>query len=263
LGAGTSLVRQLQLLFNLPAVLARIIDQWVAMQIRLHQLPAETLLRAVTAAGIDAEAITFEGQLARLRTIVERSDLTGLKPGLAWLDDHRPAQAREAAICHGDFHPLNILADKNQPTGVIDWANAVIAESAMDVGSAIANMSAVPLPLPWALRVTAHAIIGATLRRYERTYRTLRPLDDQAVLYYEVFRAVAQLIWVGQARAAGRVVGSGGFHSATGVGNLIALIKKLSGVLVWLRGSYASALKVADRGVRRTLPGPNHSPHFR
>jgi aminoglycoside phosphotransferase (APT) family kinase protein len=233
LGAGTSLVGQLQLLFNLPALLARIIDQWVAIQICLHQLPAETLLRAVTAAGIDAEAITFEGQLARLRTIVERSDLIGLKPGLAWLDDHRPAQAREAAICHGDFHPLNILADKNQPTGVIDWANAVIAESAMDVGSAIANMSAVPLPLPWALRVTAHAIIGATLRRYQRTYRTLRPLDDQAVLYYEVFRAVAQLIWVGQARAAGRV-GSGAFHSATGVGNLIALIKKLSGVLVWL-----------------------------
>src|SRR5258707_2889665 len=79
--------------------------------------------------------------------------------------------------------PLNILADKNQPTGVIDWANAVIAEPAMDVGSAIANISAVPLPLPWALRVTAHAIIGAALRRYERTYRALRPLDDQAVLY--------------------------------------------------------------------------------
>src|SRR5260370_32611166 len=204
LGAGTSLVGQLQLLFNLPAVLARIIDQWVAMQIRLHQLPAETLLRAVTAAGIDAEAITFEGQLARLSTIVERSDLIGLKPGLTWLDDHRPQQAREAAICHGDFHPLNILADKNQPTGVIDWANAVIAEPAMDVGSAIANMSAVPLPLPWALRVPAHAIIGAALRRYERVYRALRPLDDQAVLYYEVFRAVAQLVWVGQARAAGR-----------------------------------------------------------
>ena len=104
----------------------------------------------------------------------------------------------------------------------------------MDVGSAIANMSAVPLPLPWALRVTAHAIIGAALRRYERTYRALWPLDDQAVLYYEVFRAVAQLVWVGQARAAGRVGGGGAFHSAAGVGNLIALIRKLSGVSLWL-----------------------------
>ena len=236
LGAGTSLVGQLRLLFNLPAVLARIIDQWVDMQIRLHQLPAETLLRAVTAAGIDARAITFEGQLARLSTMVERSDLIGLKPGLTWLDGHRPPQAREAVICHGDFHPLNILADKNQPTGVIDWANAVIAEPAMDVGSAIANMSAVPLPLPWALRVTAHAIIGAALRRYERTYRALRPLDDRAVRYYQVFRAVAQLVGVGLARTTGRV-GGGAFHSAAGVGNLIALIKKLSGVSVSLSKS--------------------------
>jgi aminoglycoside phosphotransferase (APT) family kinase protein len=228
-GAGTSLVAQLRLLFNLPAILARTIDQWVEMQIRLHQLPAEPLLRAVTAAGIDAGAISFAGQLARLRTIVERSGLTGLEPGLVWLDDRRPPQPRKAAICHGDFHPLNILADKNQPTGVIDWANAVIAEPAMDVGSAITNISAVPLTLPWALRVAAHSVISAALRRYERAYRKLQPLDDQAVLYYQVFRAVAQLVWVGQARAAGRVRG-GAFHSAAGVGNLIALVRKLSGV---------------------------------
>ncbi len=76
-------------------------------------------------------------------------------------------------------------------------------------------------------------MIGAALRRYERTYRALRPLDDRAVRYYQVFRAVAQLAGVGQARAAGRT-GSGGFHSAAGVSNLIALIRKLSGVAVWL-----------------------------
>jgi hypothetical protein len=203
------------------------------MQIRLHRLPAEPVLRAITVAGIDADTVIFEGQLALLKGIVERWNLAGLKPGLAWLDDHRPAQAQAAAICHGDFHPLNILADKNQPTGVIDWANAVIAEPAMDVGSAISNMSAVPLPLPWALRVTAHAIIGAALRRYERTYRALRPLDDRAVRYYQVFRAVAQMVGVGRARTTGRV-GGGAFHSAAGVGNLIALIKKLSGVSVSL-----------------------------
>src|SRR5258708_9962170 len=87
-GAGSSLVGQLQLLFNLPAVLARIIAQWVDMQIRLHQLPAETLLRAVTAAGIDAGAITFEGPLARPSTNDERSGLIGLKPRLPWPDDH-------------------------------------------------------------------------------------------------------------------------------------------------------------------------------
>jgi aminoglycoside phosphotransferase (APT) family kinase protein len=232
-GAGASLVGRMQLLFNVPAILGRITDQWVDMQIRLHQLPAETLLRAVSAAGIDAAAITFEGQSARLKAVVERCDLIGLKPGLAWLDDHRPAKPRDAAICHGDFHPLNILADNNQPTGVIDWSNTVIAEAAMDVGSAIANMSAVPLPLPWALRGPAHRVISAALRRYERTYRALRPLDDRSVLYYQVFRAIAQLVWVGQTRATGRG-GGGAFHSAVGVNNLVGLIRKLSGVSVRL-----------------------------
>jgi hypothetical protein len=99
----------------------------------------------------------------------------------------------------------------------------------MDVGSAIATISALPLSLPLALRVAAQSVISAALRRYERAYRNLRPLDDQTVLYFEVYRAVAQLVWVGKARAAGRV-GGGAFHSAAGVGNLIALIRKLSGV---------------------------------
>jgi aminoglycoside phosphotransferase (APT) family kinase protein len=231
-GAGSSFPRRLQLLLRLPAILTGIIEQWVEVQIRLHQLPAERLLQAVTAAGIDARVVTFEGQLARLRTIVERCGLTGLEPGLTWLENHRPSPA-QAAICHGDFHPLNILADTGKPTGVIDWPNVVIAEPAMDVGSAIANISTVPISLPWALRVAAQAAIGAALRRYKRAYHARRPLDDDAVRYYQVFRAIAQLVPVGAARAAGRA-GGGAFHSEAGTGNLIALIGRLSGVSVRL-----------------------------
>ena len=228
-GAGRSLSEQLRMLRDLPSVFAGIVEQWVEMQIRLHQLPADTLLKAVTAAGIDARVITFEGQLARLQTIVERCALSGLQPGLAWLDRHRLSPPRPVAICHGDFHPLNILADNGKPTGAIDWANVVIAEPAMDVGSAIANISAVPIALPWALRVAAQPALRAALRRYERAYRVRRPLDDRAVLYYKVFRAVTQLASVGQARATGRA-GGGAFHSPAGAANLIALIRRLSGV---------------------------------
>jgi aminoglycoside phosphotransferase (APT) family kinase protein len=227
-GAGRSFSERVRLLFSLPSILGGIIDQWVEMQIRLHQLPAEPLLQAVTAAGIDTRVVTFDGQLTRLRTIVERCALTGVEPALAWLERHRPPQAK-AAICHGDFHPINILADNGKPSGVIDWPNVVIAEPAMDVGSAIANITTVPIAVPWPMRVA----VTVALRRYQRAYHARRPLDDQAVRYYQVFRAVAQLVPVGAARAAGRA-GSGAFHSAMGAGNLIALIRKLSGVSVWL-----------------------------
>jgi aminoglycoside phosphotransferase (APT) family kinase protein len=228
LGAEATFVARLWLAYNLPAIFRMITAQWVDMQVRLHALPTEPLLRAVSAAGIDPRTITFEGQLARLRTIVERRVLPGLEPGLAWLDAHRPSQPWGTAICHGDLHPLNILADRNQPTGVIDWANTVIAEPAMDVASAIANITAVPLSLPWALRVPVRAVIGMALRRFEDAYRERRPLDGQAVRYYQVFRAVAQLVGVGQARSDGRV--GGAYNSAAGVRNLIALVESLCGV---------------------------------
>jgi aminoglycoside phosphotransferase (APT) family kinase protein len=231
-GAGRSFAQRARLLVSLPSMLGGIVDQWVEMQIRLHQLTADTLLQAVTAAGIDPLAVTFEGQLARLGAVAERDALSGLEPALVWLRDHRlpPAQA---AICHGDFHPLNILADNGKPSGVIDWANVVIAQPAMDVGSAIANISTVPIAWPWPLRFAAQAAIGAAMRRYERAYRARRPLDDEAVRYYQVFRAVAQLMPVAAARATGRV-GTGAFHSDAGAGNLIALIRRLSGVSVRL-----------------------------
>jgi len=97
----------------------------------------------------------------------------------------------------------------------------------------MANIAAVPINVPWPLRVPARAAISTVLRRYERAYQARRPLDDHAVRYYQVFRALAQLIPVGVARAAGRT-GGGAFHSKTGAGNLIALIRRLSGVSVRL-----------------------------
>ena len=231
-GAGKPFAQRARLLVSMPSIFGGIVEQWVEMQIRLHQLTADNLLQAVTAAGIDPRAVTFEGQLARIETAVEQYKLTGLRGVVAWLRDHRPPLA-QAAICHGDFHPMNVLADNGKPTGVIDWANVVIADPAMDVGSAIANISTVPIAWPWPLRAVAQAVIGAAMRRYERAYRARRPLDDEAVRYYQVFRAVAQLLPVAAARAAGRA-GTGAFHSDLGTSNLVALIRRLSGMSVGL-----------------------------
>jgi aminoglycoside phosphotransferase (APT) family kinase protein len=228
-GAGESFVGRVRLIAALPTIFAQIIDAWVDLQIRLHELPAEPLMKAVSAAGLDADGLTFEGQMKQLRTIVARSRLAGLEAGLKWLEEHRPPMPTNASICHGDFHPLNILADGGRPTGVIDWVNTVIAAPEMDIGSAIANITAVPLNLSWALQAPARALIARALRRYQRAYAARRPINEEAVRYYAMFRAVAQLVWVGRARAAGQP-GGGAFHSPAGTRNLVAFIKTTSGV---------------------------------
>jgi aminoglycoside phosphotransferase (APT) family kinase protein len=235
IGGDSSYIVQVRHLVSLPAVLGGIKDTWVDAQIRLHELPTETLLGALADAGIKRDRITFDGQLTQLNGAVEECNLAGLRPGMSWLLSHRPQQPLRAAICHGDFHPLNILAEEGRVTGIIDWSNVVIASPEMDVGSALANISTVPFDVPPSLSIPLRVLLRLLLRRYYTAYCKRRALDDVAVRYFQIFRAIAQLAAVGQNLAAGQIEG-GAFQSEAGVRNLTKLVRKLSGVELQLAG---------------------------
>jgi aminoglycoside phosphotransferase (APT) family kinase protein len=233
-GLGSGFGGTVRLFFAVPATLRRITAAWVETQLRLHALPIDAVTRALRAAGIRPEMISFEQQLARMRDEVEHSALTGLQPGIAWLQAHQPPAAAQPVICHGDFHPLNILADQGQVTGVIDWVNVAIAAPELDIGSTIANIAAVPFAVPGFLRWPVRLLVSGALDRYYRAYRRSRPVDDAAVRYYRVFRSMMQLVAVGAAMAAGRP-GSGAFFSEAGIANHIRQIRGLTGITLDLK----------------------------
>ena len=218
-------------LLRVPGILGDIIDAWVDAQIRLHALDPAPLLAAVGAGGLDPATVTFEGQLNGIGATVEQFSLGGLKPAVAWLNTHRPSAALRPAICHGDFHPLNILAQDGKVTGVIDWVNVVVAPAEMDVGSAIANIATVPFGGPRALNLVLQIIVARILARFQRTYAERRALDIEAVNYFQVFRCVHQLTAVLRNRAAGGQL-AGTFDSAVGVANLVRHIRAISGVTI-------------------------------
>jgi aminoglycoside phosphotransferase (APT) family kinase protein len=225
---GASIVERLKNLVRLPATFSAINRTWVEMQVRLHQLPTAPLLRAAAAAGVDERMLTFDGQLARLEAAVESFGLAGLMPAVSWLKAHRPDDTKSASICHGDFHPLNIMADGDTVTGVIDWANVVIAAPEMDVASAVANIATLPIKAPAPMQLPLRLLIATLLRRYVAAYRALRPLDEARLRYYQVFRAMVQLRPAASAVLAGRT-GVGAFHSSAGIRNLILHIEAQGG----------------------------------
>jgi aminoglycoside phosphotransferase (APT) family kinase protein len=231
--AGASLFGKLRGMMGLPALFRQISASWVEIQMRLHDLPVGPVLKAVTDAGLDQRVITFEGQRARLSAAIETAGLSQLTPVLTWLQQNHPGEGQRVAICHGDFHPLNIMAASGKVTGVIDWANVIVAQPEMDVGSAIANITTVPLNVPAAMRPVLRMVIRSALGSYVRIYRQQRPLDDHALRYYQVFRAFAQLSWAAIAAHAGRT-GSGAFASEAGMHSLIAFIDDRASVKVKL-----------------------------
>lgn len=180
-------------------------------QVRLHALDAEALLRALdeegraAGGGFDRQAITYEGYLAALDRRIREGPLAGLSDGMRWLVEHRPTPGASRVICHGDFHPQNVLVADGRVSAVLDWPNVVVAEPEYDVASTRAILALTPMelwPVPAALRPLVMVLRRLMVARYLSIYRRSVPLDSGRLLYYEAASCMRGLVRAGEARAA-------------------------------------------------------------
>ncbi|HXH21475.1 MAG TPA: aminoglycoside phosphotransferase family protein [Dehalococcoidia bacterium] len=56
------------------------------------------------------------------------------------------ADCRDDALCHFDYHPLNVLADSSGITGVLDFSFSGLADRRADLGRTQAILTAAPIP---------------------------------------------------------------------------------------------------------------------
>ncbi|MDO8613368.1 MAG: phosphotransferase [Dehalococcoidia bacterium] len=98
------------------------------------------------------------------------------------------------ALCHGDFHPGNILMAGETPV-LIDWTNAMRGDPAADVARTrmMLRLGEAPPGTSFALRALARVGRSLLVTLYLRSYRRARPLDMDAVNRWEVPVAAARL----------------------------------------------------------------------
>jgi aminoglycoside phosphotransferase (APT) family kinase protein len=222
----------LDTLRQLPHIRREVLRLWDEAQTRLHALPVSDFVDCVERAGFSGENFSFDSQLASLRTSAEEFGLNGLRPAFDWLSVHRP-RSQIALICHGDFQPLNILADHGRLTGVIDWVKATIADPAFDYGAALAIFATVPIRVPAGLQRGLRAVMNNLARTHSRRCRSF-PESEAALRYYQTFNCLIQLVTVGRNRAHGRTA-HGVYNSPVGVANLVNHVHLLTGLNVSLR----------------------------
>jgi aminoglycoside phosphotransferase (APT) family kinase protein len=205
-------------------------------QARLHGLSAEPLLAALDAdpAAGGRATVRFDGYLTALEARVARAALEGLKPTVRWLRERRPAPG-VPVICHGDFHPRNLLVSDGRVTGVVDWPNTLVADAEFDVAATLDILRFVPIDLVGTPRVVsllarmAQPILAA---RYLSAYRRRRPLDGGRLAYYEVAAALRALVQAGEARQ--RPGALGALEASAYAERLAARVQRLAGVTVTL-----------------------------
>lgn len=191
----------------------------VRTQRQLHGLDADAVRKAIEAAVPGgAEAHTVEGQLTRMETRIVGNALLGLVPALGWLRANRSTVEAPPVVCHGDFHPQNILVDeRREVTGVLDWPNLLFAERACDVAATRVvlrytpvGVAGVPRHLRWLVRA-ARAVL---VRRFMAGHRRAQSLDRGELRYYEALACMRGLVRVAENRTA----------ADTGVGATLTLL---------------------------------------
>jgi len=213
---------------RMPAVLAR-------LQAQLHGVDARAFADRLAADRCGIEALSIAADLRDLQERIARAHLSGLEAALQWAQRQLPAAPGREVVCHGDFHPLNVLLDDGGVSGVLDWARAKLAEPAWDVGATIALTTHGPIGLPGVLHRAAMAARRWFVARYVSAYARLRPLDRAAVGYYEALRCLAMLVEAGEHRQVQRGVipplaKPTAFKDPRTLGGLLARFRALSAI---------------------------------
>lgn len=152
----------------------------------LHDIDPEPLLNALRERGVDERRYRLVGRLEELKG--RAIEYPWLGEAVAWLIENRPPESEALAICHGDFHPLNILVQDGQVTGVLDWPGFIIADPTLDVANTVV------LTMISAKHLLSLAEWETAVAMYLDSYRAHRFLDLRTLDYYKVRRCIMALV---------------------------------------------------------------------
>jgi aminoglycoside phosphotransferase (APT) family kinase protein len=174
-----ALLRQPWRLFSAPVQMAE-------LHVRLHRLPTH---------GFPAPPDCLLGRrLDEVASAIGAYALRGLRPGLDWLCVNRPGPVRDPRILHLDFHPLNLIEDKDRSLVVLDWNEADLGDPHADVGTAVMLMDCPP-PIEVTRLERLSILTGRPwfLHAYLRGYRRHLPLEKNRLSYYRALAALRRL----------------------------------------------------------------------
>jgi aminoglycoside phosphotransferase (APT) family kinase protein len=158
----------------------------------LHNRNPERFIASLTTHGIDPARCILDHSASRLRQIAD--DMPWLGDILAWMQDHSPAEPTQLAACHGDFHPMNIMVDAGQVSGVLDWGGFAFADPNYDIGN---TLILIAIPLKYlATQLEGFPVydVDQLIQTYLTAYQRKRNIDFTSLDFFMVRRCVLALI---------------------------------------------------------------------
>lgn len=167
------------------------LDTLAALQAQLHGLDP---------AGFPESIDVVERRLRLPRRMAETSDDAQFHDALAAVESLVPRlHDAPPSVCHGDFHPLNVVVDGAEAS-VIDWTDAGIGDRHGDICRTLLLFDLAAVAASGRVERAALRLLGPRMRgAYQRRYAAHREIDpDRIALWTPVhlLHAWAQTIGV-------------------------------------------------------------------
>lgn len=159
----------------------------------LHRIDPKPLIKSLKKQGFKKNNYLFKKSFDNDLNVAKKSELPWVLDIVEWLIKNRPPEPKSLSICHGDFHPYNILIQEGKISGVLDWGGTLMADPAMDVANTIKLITIFPKHLP--LGPGYKSVDWDKLsRQYLDAYLLQFPLDDTKIDYYGVVRCLTNIL---------------------------------------------------------------------
>lgn len=181
---GTTL---LEAVASRPWQARRQVGRLADLALRLHSLPTDGWPGPAESDALVAQRLHLP------RLVAERTGDPDLAAALDRVDGLDPVElvGGPAVVCHGDFHPLNVMVDGDR-AWVLDWTDAALGPPEGDVArtllllGVVASIAASSPVERLALRVAGPWLA----RRYRRAYEAGRALDPIRLRRWEALHAL-------------------------------------------------------------------------
>jgi aminoglycoside phosphotransferase (APT) family kinase protein len=163
-------------------------DMLADIHVTLHGIDPGPLIKSLNEQGFDENRYLFNTVFDAVAELPK--ELSWIRDAAEWMVENRPPEPGRLAICHGDFHPNNILIQNGQVTGVLDW-HLTIADPAFDIAYTIQVLT---VHSKAAIPDSEWASLEMVSRLYLDAYRAQIPLDSAKLDYYRVVNSLRTLI---------------------------------------------------------------------